>query len=81
MANPSEPVATPAKAESAQKSLDDFNLTKREKQILDLITKGFHNKDIAENLGKSVRTVETHRFNIMKKLNVNNVTDLLNKVK
>ena len=81
VANPIEPVSVPSKSETPQKSIEDFNLTKREKQILDLITKGFHNKDIAENLGKSIRTVETHRFNIMKKLNVNNVTDLLNKVK
>lgn len=81
VANPAEPAATMDKAESTPTSLDDFNLTKREKQILDLITKGLHNKDIAENLGKSIRTIETHRFNIMKKLNVNNLTDLLNKVK
>ncbi|MDW3196003.1 MAG: response regulator transcription factor [Cytophagales bacterium] len=81
VANPSEPVTVPTKSEPSRTSIEDFNLTKREKQILDLITKGFHNKDIAENLGKSIRTVETHRFNIMKKMNVNNVTDLLNKVK
>ena len=30
-------------------------------------------------LGKSVRTIETHRFNIMKKLNVNNAVDMINK--
>lgn len=81
VANPSEPIAPSTKVETVPASLEDFNLTKREKQILELITKGFHNKDIAESLGKSVRTIETHRFNIMKKLNVNNVTDLLNKVK
>jgi DNA-binding NarL/FixJ family response regulator len=35
---------------------------------------------VAETLGKSVRTIETHRFNIMKKLEVNNITELLKKV-
>lgn len=81
VANPSDPVSSAIAHESSTTSIDDFNLTRREKQILKLITKGFQNKDIAENLGKSIRTIETHRFNIMKKLNVNNVTDLLNKVK
>ncbi|HSJ68279.1 MAG TPA: response regulator transcription factor [Anditalea sp.] len=58
----------------------NYDLTKREKEILKLITKGINNKDIADQLGKSVRTIETHRFNIMKKLNVNNVVELIKKV-
>ena len=58
----------------------DYGITKREKQILQLIYKGVSNKDIAEQLGKSVRTIETHRFNIMKKLGVGNITELLRKV-
>lgn len=57
-----------------------YNLTKREFEILGLIREGISNKGIAERLGKSVRTIETHRFNIMKKLKVNNVAELLNKV-
>ena len=40
---------------------------------------GKHNKDIADSLGKSLRTIETHRFNIMKKLAVNNAIDMINK--
>lgn len=59
---------------------NDYQLTKREKEILNLIYEGIPNKDIAEKLGKSVRTIETHRFNIMKKLDVNNITELLRKV-
>ena len=59
---------------------DQYQLTKRERQILGLIYDGVSNKDIAEQLGKSVRTIETHRFNIMKKLQVNNITELLKKV-
>lgn len=58
----------------------DYQLTRREKQILRMIYDGESNKDIAEKLNKSIRTVETHRFNIMKKLEVNNITELLKKV-
>lgn len=58
---------------------DPYHLTKREKEILRMVIDGKHNKDIADSLGKSVRTVETHRFNIMKKLDVNNAVDMVNK--
>lgn len=58
---------------------DAYHLTKREKQLLSMIIDSKHNKDIAETLGKSVRTIETHRFNIMKKLGVNNAVDMVNK--
>jgi two-component system, NarL family, response regulator DegU len=40
---------------------------------------GKHNKEIAEASSKSIRTIETHRFNIMKKLGVNNAIDMVNK--
>ena len=59
---------------------DNYGITKRESEILRLVYKGVTNKDIAEMLGKSVRTIETHRFNIMKKLQVSNITELLRKV-
>jgi len=61
-------------------NIKQYDLTKREKEILKLIIDGINNKDIADQLGKSVRTIETHRFNIMKKLNVNNVVELIKKV-
>ncbi len=56
------------------------DLTKREKQILRYLYEGMSNKQIAEILDRSVRTVETHRFHVMKKLNVNNVVELLKKI-
>ena len=59
---------------------EDYQLTRREKEILTMIYDGVSNKAIAEKLGKSIRTIETHRFNIMKKLEVNNITELLKKV-
>jgi two-component system, NarL family, response regulator DegU len=59
---------------------NDYDLTKREKEILKLIYEGVGNKEIAEQLNKSVRTIETHRFNIMKKIKVGNVVELFKKV-
>jgi two-component system, NarL family, response regulator DegU len=58
---------------------DAYHLTRREKQILRMVIDGKHNKEIAGSLGKSLRTIETHRFNIMKKLGVNNAVDMVNK--
>lgn len=65
---------------TSQPEVQTYDLTRREKQILQLLTDGVGNKEIAERLHKSVRTIETHRFNIMKKLDVNNVVELLKKV-
>ncbi|WP_010179914.1 response regulator transcription factor [Aquimarina agarilytica] len=59
----------------------NFNLTKREKQILEKAVAGLSNKEIAEELGISKRTTEVHRFNLMKKLNVKNILDLSNKAR
>ncbi|AJJ63461.1 two component system response regulator [Yersinia aldovae] len=53
-------------------------LTPRERQILRLIADGYTNRLIGERLCISVKTVETHRLNIMRKLNVHKVTELLN---
>src|SRR5690606_10762497 len=47
---------------------DPYHLTRKEKEILRLVIDGKQNKQIADSFGKSVRTIETHRFNIMKKL-------------
>lgn len=58
---------------------DLYHLTRREKEILRMVIDGKHNKEIADSLGKSLRTIETHRFNIMKKLGVNNAVDMVNK--
>ncbi len=52
-------------------------LTIREKEILLLIVNGFSNKQIAEKLIISERTVDTHRTNIMRKLDANNTADLV----
>ncbi|AJP57236.1 DNA-binding response regulator [Pandoraea vervacti] len=52
-------------------------LTSREHQVLERIIAGRLNKQIADDLGISIKTVEAHRANIMEKLNVNTVADLL----
>src|ERR1700712_804356 len=52
-------------------------LTAREQQVLERIIAGRLNKQIADDLGISIKTVEAHRANIMEKLSVNTVADLL----
>jgi len=52
-------------------------LTLRECEVLRLISSGLTNKQIAEKLFISVKTVETHRTNIMQKLDVHTIADLV----
>ena len=54
-----------------------FSLTDRQKQILRLVAQGHTNREIGEHLDISVRTVEVHRFNLMRRLRVRNVAQLL----
>jgi len=54
-------------------------LTQRERQVLDLIVAGEPNKRIAFQLGLSMKTVEFHRANVMRKLNAASLADLLKK--
>jgi DNA-binding NarL/FixJ family response regulator len=52
-------------------------LTTREREVLKLIAEGSSNKEIADLLFISVRTVENHRASIMRKLNIRKTTDLV----
>ena len=52
-------------------------LTAREREILQLIAEGKSNKDIANMLNLSPYTVETHRGNILEKLNLHSVPELI----
>lgn len=52
-------------------------LTLREREILSLIASGFTNKQIAEKLFISIKTVETHRSRILQKLDVHTTADLV----
>lgn len=53
------------------------SLTSREQEILELIWAGFTNKEIGQRLKISVKTVEAHRANMMKKMRVSNTAHLL----
>lgn len=57
-----------------------ITITKREMEIVKLIMKGYSSVQIAEDLFISNRTVDTHRANLMQKLDVKNSIELINKV-
>jgi RNA polymerase sigma factor (sigma-70 family) len=61
---------------------DAFNtarekLSDRERQVMDLMIKGLHNRHIAQELGISPRTVEVHKARVMEKLGVKNLVDFV----
>jgi DNA-binding NarL/FixJ family response regulator len=58
----------------------DIHLTHREKEVLHLLIAGKSNKEIAFSLSISPKTVSVHRSNIMKKLDVHNIFELLQAV-
>lgn len=53
------------------------SLTKREKEVMSHVVTGTLNKDIAKELGISVKTIEVHRANVMDKMAANSVADLV----
>jgi DNA-binding NarL/FixJ family response regulator len=52
-------------------------LTAREREIVQLVSEGKSNKEVATTLGISVKTAETHRTNVLRKLELHSVTDLV----
>lgn len=56
---------------------DSHALTPREREIIQLLAEGKSNKEVATTLGISVHTAETHRTNIMRKLEVHSVSELV----
>ena len=52
-------------------------LTFREKEVLSLVAEGYTNVEIATRLGISSRTVETHRANLMRKLGLRSLAELI----
>ncbi|MGZ4116448.1 MAG: LuxR C-terminal-related transcriptional regulator, partial [Bacteroidia bacterium] len=59
-----------------KESLPD-KLTKRETEILKLVAQGLSNREVAEKLFISPRTVDTHRTNLMEKLQIKNIAGLI----
>ncbi len=72
--NLEEPGATEAVLEAGSQGQ---TLTSRQKEILRLVAQGCTNREIGQRLDISVRTVEVHRFNLMRRLRVKNVAQLL----
>ena len=71
----SEP--SPSAPATAEGNAKLAKLTPRERQVLDLVVTGKLNKTIADVLGISIKTVELHRANMMSKLEVRNVPELV----
>lgn len=71
---------TSLKKKKQQLAQPKINLTKRELEVIKLIMKGYTSNQIAEELFISNRTVDTHRANLMQKLDVKNSIELINKV-
>jgi two-component system response regulator NreC len=62
-----------------EKSVEDSYdlLTPREREVLQLLAEGRTNKEVASTLGLSLHTVETHRGNILQKLNLHGTPELI----
>jgi DNA-binding NarL/FixJ family response regulator len=78
------PLAAAAVVEECQQKVaiegekDSYqHLTDREREMLKLVAAGYTAKEIADMLVISLRTVETHKTNLMKKLNIRNKADLI----
>lgn len=56
------------------------SLTKREREVLGLVVKGMKNQEMADLLCVSLRTIEVHRSNVMKKLEAESLAMLIHKV-
>ncbi|NJO01487.1 MAG: response regulator transcription factor [Bacteroidia bacterium] len=54
-----------------------YELTAREREVLKLITDGYKNREIADKLFISTKTVDKHRANLLQKLNVRNTAELV----
>jgi DNA-binding NarL/FixJ family response regulator len=65
-----------ALATAGRREGNPFVLTFRQEEVLQLICEGLHNKDVAERLGISIKTVEKHRQVTMNKLNIHDTAGL-----
>jgi DNA-binding NarL/FixJ family response regulator len=54
-----------------------MSLTQREREVLRLLAEGESNREVAERLSISAKTVETHRANVMRKLGAGSIVDLV----
>jgi DNA-binding NarL/FixJ family response regulator len=68
---------TVKKTQGAESVIKSHTLTAREREILRLYAEGFSNQEISDKLNISVRTVETHKNNIMQKYNFRSTVDMV----
>ena len=64
-------------AERAEIATRLANLTPREHEVMEMVTAGKSNKDIAQSLGVSAKTVEAHRSRVMEKMQADSLADLV----
>ncbi|MGA1864702.1 MAG: response regulator [bacterium] len=60
-----------------EKPVSENSLTSREREILQLIAEGYSSREISELLNTSIKTVDAHRNNLMKKLKIHRKTELI----
>jgi DNA-binding NarL/FixJ family response regulator len=65
------------KEKEAEDEPESLRLTSRQREIVQLLAEGKSSKEVAAVLGLSVKTAETHRANIMRKLDCHSVTELV----
>jgi DNA-binding NarL/FixJ family response regulator len=65
------------KAKQGQDQQDSTRITRRQQEVLTYIAEGLNNREIADQLNISSQTVEVHRFNLMRRLQVTNVAQLI----
>lgn len=74
---PTRKTKSPARRPQKRKPTAGPSLTPRQLEILRCVAQGLTNRETAHRLKISVRTVEVHRFNLMRRLGVRNVAQLL----
>lgn len=79
--NPSGAITGSTSARRTSQEAMELKLPKRQRQILTEVAKGASNQEIADQLGLSRRTVETHRYKLMERMGVNNKTELIRKAR
>ncbi len=72
-----KPKQKPTRRPSKTRAAGSPSLTPRQREILRCVAQGLTNRETAHRLKISVRTVEVHRFNLMRRLGVRNVAQLL----
>ena len=63
--------------DKATENIEQVELTYREREIVKLIAEGYTNQQIADSLHRSVKTIESHRSNILRKLDIHDTIELV----